>query len=228
MLRHLRLTRPLAAIDVETTGLLDADPHIVELAILRIDPDLSVKARVWRLNPDVPIPAAASNIHGITDTQVAGCPGFGDVLAPLMDLLWNCDLTGFNLIRFDLPVLDLELSRCGVALLDTRHRLVLDSLAIFHRYYPPPPGTRGYGTLAAACQRYLGYRPSGAHGSLCDALAALQVLDAQVAWHCLPGDPGELLADLAPRPEPAAPAVQGRLLEEHPDSGAYGPQERRQ
>ncbi len=205
MLRYLTLDRPLAAIDVETTGLLEHDPHIVELAIIRIEPDLSVKARTWRLNPGVPIPATASNVHGITDAQVRGCPTFRDVLAPFMDLTWNCDLTGFNLIRFDLPVLDLELSRAGVALLDVRHRLVIDSMQIFHRYYPPPVGTRGLGTLAAAGRRYLGGPPTGAHGALCDALAAIQVLDGQVLWHRLPGRLSDMAAELAERVEPVGP-----------------------
>ncbi len=206
MLRNLRLDRPLAAIDLETTGLLESDPHIVELAVIRIEPDLSIQAGVWRLDPGVPIPPPATAVHGITDAQVANCPRFGDVMHEIAELTWRADWTGFNLLRFDIPVIDLERARAGLSPVDLRGRVVLDSMAIFHRYHPPPPGTRGQGTLAAAWRRYLGGDPPAAHGALWDALTALQVLDAQVARHCLPGHPGLILETLAaPGPVEGAP-----------------------
>ncbi len=206
MLRHLKLDRPLAAIDLETTGLLESDPHIVEMAVIRIEPDLSIQAGVWRLDPGCPIPPTATAIHGITDAAVYKCPRFGEVLHEIGELTWGADLTGFNLIRFDIPVIDIERGRAGLIPMDLRGRVVIDAMQIFHRYYPPPPGTRGQGTLTAAWRRYLGGDPPAAHGALWDALTAIQVLDAQVARHCLPGHPGAIWETLAaPGPAEVAP-----------------------
>jgi DNA polymerase-3 subunit epsilon len=199
MLRNLRLDRPLAAIDCETTGLLEHDPHIVELAVVRIEPDLSAQAMVWRLDPGCPIPALATAVHGITDAAVYKCPRFEEVMHEISPLLFGADLTGFNVVRFDLPVIDLERGRAGYGPVNQQGRAVIDSMVLFHRYYPPPRDVRGQGTLAAACRKYLGGEPLGAHGALWDALTALHVLDAQVARHCLPGHPGAILDVLAAR-----------------------------
>jgi DNA polymerase-3 subunit epsilon len=212
MLKNLILERPLAAIDVETTGLIELaepgrgyrarNPRIVEIAVIRIEADLHMEAIARRVNPEIPIPAAASRVHGITDRDVADCPVFFDVLPDVLDLLVGCDLTGFAIRGFDLPVIQAELARVGLASIDLHRRLVIDSMKLFHWYYPPPPETRGMGTLAAACRRYVGASVPGAHGAFCDALAALQVLDGQVAHHALPAFPVELAAIIEGLPEP--------------------------
>jgi DNA polymerase-3 subunit epsilon len=211
MLRNLTLTRPLAALDCETTGLLDSDPRIVELAIVRVHPDLSVEAQVWRLDPGCPIPTSATAIHGIDDRAVYKCPRFGEVCHEITSFVWGCDVTGFNLLGYDLPVLDMEYARAELFPICLQDRCALDSMRAFHHFYPPPKGTRGLGTLRAACHRYLGGAFPGAHGALCDALAALMVLDAQVGAHGLPGAITELSghdAFCTPSPRSAYPVVR--------------------
>jgi DNA polymerase III subunit epsilon len=197
MLRNLFLTRPLAAIDTETTGLLEDDARIVEIAVIRVEPDLSVQAIVRRLNPGIPIPPAATAVHRITSEHVATCPGFADCSAAISELLGGCDLCGFNLLGFDLPVLDGERRRAGLAPFDMRGRQAIDVMRLFHSFLPPGRHgrpERGTGTLDAASLRYLRSSGIATHGALCDAIAALRILDAMVVYHRLPSRFAELAA----------------------------------
>ncbi len=64
MLEKLKLERPIAFIDVETTGKRPRSARIVELSILRIQPDHSEEYKSHRVNPEIPIPVEAIAIHG--------------------------------------------------------------------------------------------------------------------------------------------------------------------
>ncbi len=105
MLEKLKLERPIAFIDVETTGKGPRSARIVELLILKVQPDGSEEHESHRVNPEVPIPAEAIAIHGITDVDVAGEPAFRQYAKGVIEFLGNYDVAGFNVIRFDLPVL---------------------------------------------------------------------------------------------------------------------------
>ena len=170
-LRNLALARPLAVLDLETTGL---DPHadrIVELAVARIGPG-DAESRYRRLvDPGRPIPPAATKVHGIADADVLGRPRFAAIAPKLLRLLEGCDLAGFNIRRFDLPFLAAELARCGLEL-PLAGRSVVDAQQLYHRQHPRD--------LASAVHHYLGRDHGGAHSVMGDALAAAEVLDAQV------------------------------------------------
>src|SRR5437016_1901677 len=103
MFKNLILSRPLAVIDLETTGINPLFDRIVEISVLKVSPDAPPDHRTRRLNPGVPIPLEAQAIHGIGDADVAHEPEFRDVAGGLRELLDGCDLCGFNLKRFDLP-----------------------------------------------------------------------------------------------------------------------------
>ena len=75
----LKLDRPLAVFDIESTGITPTRDRIVEIAVLKIMPDGESRSTVRRLNPQIPIPAAASAVHGIYDADVADCPFFADI-----------------------------------------------------------------------------------------------------------------------------------------------------
>jgi len=76
MLKNLKLERPIAFIDVETTGTNPHSDRVVELSILRIQPDGKEEYKSHRVNPGVPIPPEATAVHGITDADVANLPAF--------------------------------------------------------------------------------------------------------------------------------------------------------
>ena len=171
MFENIALDRPLAVLDLETTGTDTSEDRIVEICVLKVFPDNSNSIRTARINPGRPIPAAATAVHGITDEDVAGKPRFARVAASLAAHLEGCDLCGFNLLRFDVKVLVAEFRRAGVPFaLDGRR--FLDPCVIFH--------SREKRDLAAAVLHYCGREHDGAHRAEADVLAAAAVLDAQV------------------------------------------------
>lgn len=180
----LELDRPLAFVDLETTGLSPSRDRVVELALLRISPEGEVLERVRRFNPGVPIPPAATEVHGISDEDVADEPPFASRARSLADLLEPCDLAGFNLRRFDLPMLLAELQRAGVSF-SLEGRRILDAQVVFHREEPRD--------LSAAARFYLGIEHEDAHSALADIRTTARVLGAQLQrYEHLPRDPDGL------------------------------------
>jgi DNA polymerase-3 subunit epsilon len=165
------LDRPLAFFDLETTGLNPRADRIVELALVRVAPDGDVLERVRRFNPGVPIPAEASRVHGITDADVADEPPFSARARSLLELLNPCDLAGFNIRRFDLPMLLAEFRRAGLDL-ELKGRRIVDIQAIFHR--------EERRDLSAAARFYLEREHAEAHSALSDTRTAAAVLAAQL------------------------------------------------
>ena len=171
MLERLSLDRPLAFIDLETTGLSTVHDRIVEMALIRVEPDGSTIERVRRFNPEIPIPREASAVHGITDADVAGEAPFRQRARSLFELLDPCDLAGFNIRRFDIPMLLAEFFRAGVEF-DPRTRRIVDMQQIFHREEPRD--------LSAATRFYLERELDDAHSALADIRASAEILDAQM------------------------------------------------
>ncbi|MFO7653069.1 MAG: 3'-5' exonuclease [Candidatus Krumholzibacteriia bacterium] len=173
-LRHLRLDRPLVVFDLETTGIDVARDRIVQLALIRVEPDGTRRLLETLVDPEQPIPAASTAIHGIGDEDVRGQPTLAELVPLLHELLAGADLAGFNSIAFDLPLLVQELHRVGspLDLGDARH---LDAMVIFKRMEQR--------NLSAALRFYCGRDLEGAHAALADAEAALDVLDAQAGHY---------------------------------------------
>lgn len=171
-MKNLTLARPVVFFDLETTGTDPASDRIVEISALRIEPDGSTESRTRRINPERPIPPGATAVHGITDEDVRDEPVFGKIARGLLDFLAGADLAGFNVGRFDIPLLDKEFRSCGMDMeLGGRH--VIDAMTIFHRKEPRD--------LSAAVRFYLGREHEGAHGAEADVIATMEVLDAQLA-----------------------------------------------
>jgi DNA polymerase-3 subunit epsilon len=168
----LELTRPLAFFDLETTGTDPLRDKIVEIAIVRVDPGGGRGAATHRINPERPIPPEAAAVHGIRDEDVANAPPFRQVARGLLDVLKDADLAGFNVRRFDVPLLDREFRECGLDLALSQRRIV-DAMTIFHRKEPRD--------LTAAVRFFLDRDHAGAHGAEADVQASVEVLEAQLA-----------------------------------------------
>src|ERR1017187_5035844 len=112
--RSLEIVRPLAFFDLETTGVDVAADRIVELAVLKLLPNGTEQTFHTLINPGVPIPVSASEIHGIRDEDVRDKPQFRQITDGLVKFLEGCDLARFNMIQFDLPLLKAEFSRAGI------------------------------------------------------------------------------------------------------------------
>lgn len=167
----LKLHRPLVTFDLETTGVVVGLDRIVELGVLKVLPDGTQSVKVWRINPEMPIPAAASRVHGIYDADVADCPTFKDVAADIKQYLTNVDLAGYNSNRFDVPMLVDESLRAGVEF-DIRNHKLIDVQHIYHKMEPR--------TLSAAYKFYCQSELTNAHSAEGDIRATYAVLEAQL------------------------------------------------
>ena len=185
-LSHLILDRPLAVLDLETTGVDPAADRIVEVAVLTLLPGRRQELFHRRINPGVPIPPAATAVHGIADADVTSAPTFAATAPELFATLHGSDLGGFGISTFDLPLLAAEFARAGLPFRVARRR-VIDVLVLYRRWYPRD--------LTSAVREYLG-REHDAHSAVADARATAEVLDRQVGRHALPTTLGELHASL--------------------------------
>jgi DNA polymerase-3 subunit epsilon len=174
MLSNITYDRPLAVLDLETTGTDPKTDRIVEVSILKLKPGAEPDHRTRRVNPERPIPPEASAIHGITDADITDAPTFRDIATGLRSFLNGCDLAGYNLVRFDLRLLLNEFSRVGVSFPLQRRRLI-DPCRIFHQREPRD--------LAAAVRFFCGREHDGAHGAAADVLATVAVLEAQLDYY---------------------------------------------
>jgi DNA polymerase-3 subunit epsilon len=187
-LSHLSLKKPLAVIDIETTGVSPKNDRLIEIAVLKLMPQSSCHRFVQRVNPGIPIPVSATAVHGLHDEDVEECPAFESVAARLAKFLKGCDLCGFNVKRFDIPFLVAEFGRAGLRFSLT-NRAVIDVMQIFHRKEPRD--------LAAAARHYLGREHTNGHRAFADAYATVAILDAQLARHSdLPKAVAELHATM--------------------------------
>lgn len=172
---QLNLSTPLAFFDLETTGTNILKDKIVQISILKALPGGSFKQRTWLVNPQMPIPAEASKVHQITDDQVADAPIFKEVAEEINIYIEGCDLGGFNVLRFDIPLLMAEFERAGYDL-DLTERRLLDAQRLYHLMEPR--------TLTAAFQFYIGKsieELSGhAHDAATDTLATFMVFNEQI------------------------------------------------
>jgi len=186
MLKNLQIERPIAFIDVETTGLSPYSDRIVELSILKIHPNGSEEYKSHRINPEIPIPAETTAIHGITDADVAREPVFHQYARSIRDFLEDCDIAGFNVIKFDLPFLEAELARANVEF-SRQGRYLIDSQVIYHQRDPRD--------LRAAYKKYCSKEMDNAHSAEEDAKAAAEILDGQLEmYQDLPRDVSGLCA----------------------------------
>jgi DNA polymerase III subunit epsilon len=167
----LQLTRPLAVIDLETTGINLGTDRIVEIAIVKIAPDGKKIVKRKLLNPEMTISAASVAIHGITDEMVKDAPTFKQVANELKQFIENCDLAGYNSNRFDIPLLAEEFLRIGMDF-DCKDRKMVDVQKIFHQMEQR--------TLGAAYKFYCEKNLESAHSAEVDATATWEVLEAQV------------------------------------------------
>lgn len=167
----LQLTKPLAFIDLETTGVNLGTDRIVEIAIVKILPDASQTTKRKLINPGMPIPKASSDLHGITDEMVKDAPVFKQIAHELKQMLDGCDLAGYNSNRFDVPLLVEEFLRAEVEF-DMKGRRMVDVQQIFYKMEPR--------TLSAAYQFYCGKTLDGAHSAAVDAGATYEILESQL------------------------------------------------
>ena len=168
---ELNLRNPIIFFDLETTGVDIMSDRIVELSLIKVYPNGTEEVKSRRLNPERPIPAEATKVHGITDDDVKDAPTVKQVAKDLARIFEGCDVAGFNSNRFDIPLLEEEFLRAGVDF-DFSKRRFIDVQTIFHKMEQR--------TLIAAYKFYCGKDLTDAHSAEADTRATYEVLKAQL------------------------------------------------
>ena len=167
----LNLKKPLAVFDLEATGTDIVDDRIVEIAIVKAMPNGDIQTKELLINPTIPIPNEASMVHGIYDDDVKDAPTFKQVAKELLDFFKGCDLAGFSVLKFDVPMLVEEFLRHDLDF-DLRNKRVIDAQRIFHLMEKR--------NLAAAFKFYCGQELEAAHSAEADTMATYEIIKAQV------------------------------------------------
>ena len=168
---ELKLSKPICFFDLETTGVDITKDRIVEISILKVYPNGNKESKTWLVNPTIPIPKAASDVHGITDERVACEPTFKELAKQIHNMIKDSDLAGYNSDRFDIPLLAEEMLRAEVDF-DLGNRVSVDVQTIFHKMEQR--------TLSAAYKFYCGKDLIDAHTASADTNATYEILKAQL------------------------------------------------
>jgi len=168
---ELKLTRPICFFDLETTGINISKDRIVEISILKVLPNGNKESKTWLVNPEMPIPAQTTAVHGITDEKVANEPTFKDLSQEISKMIAGCDLAGYNSNKFDIPLLAEEMLRVGVDF-DMDTTVAVDVQNIFHKMEQR--------TLVAAYKFYCDKDLTNAHSAEADTTATYEVLCSQL------------------------------------------------
>lgn len=167
----LNLKNPLVVFDLEATGTKISEDRIVEIALIKLMPDGTKEEKSRRINPTIPIPIESSLIHGIYDEDVKDEPSFKQIGKSLADFLQGCDLAGFNIIKYDVPLLVEEFLRANIEF-DIDDRKLIDAQKIFHLMEKR--------NLSAAYRFYCNKELVDAHSASADTQATYEVLASQI------------------------------------------------
>lgn len=167
----MKLTTPLVILDLETTGTWIEKDRIIEVGMIRVEPDGTRRVFEKRVNPGMPIPPEVSAVTGITDEDVKDAAHFRDIAKEVVVFLEGADVAGFNVERFDLPLLARELAETGLSF-DWSRRKVYDAQKVYHLHERRD--------LTAAYAFYCKKELKDAHSAIADSEATLEVLVAQL------------------------------------------------
>ncbi len=199
----LYLKRPLVFFDLETTGIDIAADKIVQISLLKLFHDNNEQVLTLLINPGMHIPAEASAVHGITDDDVRNQPNFQTLSNKIYAFLEGCDICGFNIHSFDLPLLRMEFSRLGI-IYPANDISIIDAMVIFKK--------KERRDLTAAYRFYCNQELKGAHDAENDIRATKEVLLAQVERYNDIGRDVKALADFSKFSSNRFADITGKLI----------------
>lgn len=169
------LKKPIVFFDIESTGLNVIKDRIVQLAMIKYLPGEEEPEILNEMfNPGVPLSQESIDVHGITPDMLVNKPLFKHEAQRIRAWIGDADLSGYNLVRFDIPMLMEEFHRAGVEF-DIDNRSIIDVQKIFYKMEPR--------TLQAALRFYCEEELEGAHDALADVRATVDVLKGQMSYY---------------------------------------------
>ena len=180
----------LICFDTETTGLDVQKEHIIQLSLVKFDTDTwqTIDQRDWYILPEVEftIPAEAEAVHHISkEFLLEHGVSLRSVYDDLIAFTNGCDFLSYNGNGYDAPILHYNLKRLGLDFaFDGRtwyDALLLERIHTAGQV--DENGEKLHNNLTAAYTRYYGHPFEGAHNSLDDVMATIEVFKAQIAAH---------------------------------------------
>ena len=163
--------KDFCVLDVETTGLDYRHDRIVQIGIIKLKDLVPVDRLNTLVNPEIPIPARASEIHGITDADVVSAPKYSDIADRVFSLLNNTTVVGHN-VTFDLNFIQyLLLCRS-----DRKADLTMDYIDTWQYARQVHHGLSDY--KLQTLLKYYDIDPGAAHTAYDDAFATLKLFHA--------------------------------------------------
>ena len=167
----MKHTKSVIIFDLETTGLWVEKDRIIEIGMIKCLPEGGCEKYIRRVNPGIPIPEQVVALTGISNEDVKDAPFFKDLVHEVLEFIGDSDFGGFNVERFDLPLLEREVFDVGLRL-EWRHRTIYDAQKIYHIHEKRD--------LKAAYRFFCDKDLVNAHSAVDDAEAALEILQAQI------------------------------------------------
>ncbi|MCJ8329384.1 MAG: 3'-5' exonuclease [Lentisphaeria bacterium] len=162
-------SRPLAFFDLETTGLDLLNDRIIQIAIIKQFPDGSQEILEHLINPFIESNEEAFEIHRISSEELKDAPPFSELANEIHAFLDDADWVGYNLLRFDIPMLVEAFHRENMCI--SLDRKIIDAFRIFK--------IKESRTLRKAMQFYCD-ETFEAHSAMADTIATRKVLLSQV------------------------------------------------
>jgi DNA polymerase-3 subunit epsilon len=183
------MKNPIVHFDLETTGLNQKTDRIVEIYMLKQNPDGSEEEFYSRFNPyPVMVSPEAESVHGMSNEDLQDEPAFSEKVNDILKFIEGCDLGGYNILYFDIPMLYEELYRATGKHTDLKSRRVFDSYKIWMKSEQR--------TLTGAVKRYLGESHENAHSAKADVLASARILSKQIEEYSDLYESAESMAEL--------------------------------
>jgi len=168
----MALSKPIIFFDLESTGVSITKDRIVQIGAIKVNTDGTEEVKNVLLNPTIPIPSVATEVHGISDADVKDKPVFRQIAKSFAAWLSGSDLAGYNSDNFDIPMLIEEFSRVGIPFPEKNTNFI-DVLKIERKVNSHK--------LGDTYQRYTGEELEGAHDALIDIYATIKIFHQQLA-----------------------------------------------
>ncbi|NJD24280.1 MAG: ethanolamine utilization protein [Betaproteobacteria bacterium] len=204
------LDRPLAFVDLETTGATATADRITEIGIIEVDPDGRLREWQQLVNPESRIPPFIEQLTGISNDMVADAPPFAAVAGETLRRLEGRLFIAHN-ARFDYGFLKNEFKRIGIAF----RAPVLCTVKLSRLLYPEYHRHN----LDSLVERH-GLQVDGRHRALADARLIHQFW-AKIRVDRSSDDIEAALKKLCARPS-LPPHLDAGVLDDLPDTpGVY-------
>ncbi len=165
------VNKPVVVFDIETTGLDIIKDQIIDISLIKIGIDSSEKVKNLRIKPNVKISTESTKIHGIKDKDLKNCKPFKFYAKEIFNFIEGCDLGGFNILKFDLPILIEEFMRCDIDL-NLDGIKIIDALRLYHLMEKR--------NLSSAYKFYCNKKLENAHDAYSDTKATVEIIKRQV------------------------------------------------